>query len=141
MSLRKRLHHRKLADRRRRFAQRGGAGKIGLDRGLALAVEAGNVDGPLAEVDRANGEQRHAAAERGRHTQLLEHLAIGARTFLQQDAHRDDAIAGVELGERLRHIADGGDADGFRQALGGDPQRNRQIETGIDPQLRSLQPR
>ena len=81
-----------------------------------------------------------AAALRG-DADLLENLPIGARVFLEQDADRHDPVAGIELCERRADIADGGDADRLRQALGRYAQPHGQVPARIDPQLRPVERR
>ncbi len=114
------------------------AHQVRLDACLPLAVEPADGDRALAELNVADRQQRHAAAARGRHLQLLEHLAVGARALVEQHADRDQAVPGVELRQRLADVADGGDADRLRQAFGRDAEADSQVAARTNAQLRPV---
>src|SRR5206468_8900678 len=104
-----------------------------------VAVDAGRT---LVELDVGNDRERYAAllavlAER--HAQLLQRLQIAARGIFELHADRHQAIADVEFGERRADIADGGDADGLRQAFGRDAEARGEIGARLDAQLGALQ--
>jgi len=63
------------------------------------------------------------------------HLQIAARGVLELDTDRHLTVAGVEFGERRADVADGGDADGLRQAFGGDAEARRKLGARTDPQF------
>ena len=119
-------------------AERGVADEVGGDGRLAVAVVAVDAGRTLVELDVGDRPKRHAA--------LLAVLAIGtrncssilqvaARAVLELNADRHQPVAGVELGQRRTDVADGGDADGLRQAFGGDAEPRRQIGARLDAQL------
>ena len=123
----------------RRLAERGVADQIGLDAGLPLAIVANDAGRPLRRSwmsARATSGTPPCRAGDGTRN-LLEHLPVGARAFLEQDADRDGPIAGVELCQRRADIADGRDADRFRQALGRDAETHREVPARINAQFRA----
>ncbi len=141
-ALRQALHDRQVVDQLGGVAQRGGADEVGRDGGLPFPVVTVDAGRALVELDVGDDRQRHAAALAAlaeRHPQLLQHLQVAARAVLELDADRHLAVAGVELGERRTDVADGGDADGLRQAFGGDAKPRRQFGPRPDPQLRPVE--
>ena len=136
------LHHRQVVDLLGGVAERRRAHEVGGHRGLAFPVVAVDAGRALVELDVGNHRQRHAAlfavlAER--HPQLVEQRDIAARGILELDADRHQPVAGVEFGERRTDVADGGDADGLRQAFGGDAEPGGEIGARLDAQLGPVQ--
>ena len=137
-ALRQALHDRKVVDLLGGVAEGGGADEVGGDGGLPFAVVAVDAGRALVELDVGDDRQRHAAAFAAlaeRHPQLLQHLQVAARAVLELDADRHLAVAGVEFRQRRADVADGGDADGLRQALGGDAEPRRQLGARPDSQF------
>ena len=60
---------------------------------------------------------------------------IAARGVLELDPDRHQPVAGVEFRQRRADVADGGDADGLRQAFGGDAEPGGEIGPRLDAQL------
>ena len=134
-ALRQALHHRQIVDQLGRVAERRGADEVGGDGGLPFAVVAVDAGRALVELDVGDDRQRHAAAFAAlaeRHPQLLEHLQVAARAVLELDPDRHQPVAGVEFRQRRADVADGGDADGLRQALGRDAEPRGQIRARLD---------
>ncbi len=93
-------------------------------------------------MDVGDNRQRHAAAFAAlaeRHPQLLQHLQIAARIVLELDADRHLTVAGIEFRQGRTDVADGGDTDRLRQALGGDAETCREFGAGPDTQFRPVE--
>ena len=136
------LHDRQVVDLLGGVAERRGADEVGRHRGLTFAVVAVDAGRALVELDVGDHRQRHAAlfavlAER--HPQLVEHRQVAARGVLELDPDRHQPVAGVEFGQRRADVADGGDADGLRQAFGGDAEPGGEIGARLDPQFRPVE--
>src|SRR5207248_244277 len=137
-ALRQALHDRQFGNLLGGIAQRRRSDEVSRNRRLALAVVSVDAGRALVELDVGNDRERHAAflavlAER--HTQLLERLQLAARGVFELDADRHQPVAGIEFGERRTDVADGGDADGLRQAFGGDAEPCREIRPWPDAQF------
>jgi len=119
-------------------AECGVADEIGRHCRLPFAVVAVDAGRTLVELDVGDDGERHAAAFAAlaeRHAQLLQHLQIAAREVLELDTDRHLTVAASNLGERRADVADGGDADGLRQAFGGDAEARRKLGARTDPQF------
>ena len=134
----RRLHDRQLVDLPGGVAERRRADEVGRHGGLTFPVVAVDAGRALVELDVGDDGQRHAAlfavlAER--HPQLFEQREIAARGVLELDPDRHQPVAGVEFRQCRADVADGGDADGLRQAFGGDAEPRGEIRLRLDAQF------
>jgi hypothetical protein len=112
------------ADRARR--------QIGADHDAALLIVALDLRRARAEADVGHHLERHAAAARGRHRQILDSREAAAAILVEHHADRDLAIREREFGDILIDVAERRDADRLAQRLRGDAEIGGEIEARLD---------
>ncbi len=95
--------------------------------------------GPWPSSKRATAESGTAAPEVVATLSDFQDLPVAARALLELHADRHLPVADVELGEVGADVADGGDAHGFRDRLGGDAELGGDVGDRHHAQLRPVE--